>query len=244
MIIIPAIDIKSGKVVRLFKGDFSQDKIYSDDPVAVAENFYNQGIRRLHIVDLDSACDGKSANSEIIKTIALRFKDNEIQVGGGIRDEKIIDDYLNSGVKYLVISTRAYCQPEWFVAQLEKYGDRLILAVDVENGRLKLKGWKQEFDGVYIQYLTAFKNAGLKTVIYTAISCDGTLTGPDIKNFSHFLNHIKHLDLNVMYSGGISCDNDIKELQRFQNQGLMGVIIGKAIYEGKINLIEYLKLTN
>lgn len=236
MIIVPAIDIKSGKVVRLFKGDFSQDKVYSIDPVSVAENFYNQGIRRLHIVDLDSARDGKSTNSDIIKEIALRFKDIEIQVGGGIRNEKIIKDYLNSGVKYLVISTQAYCQPEWFVSQLEKYGNRLILAVDVENGRLKLKGWKQEFEGEYIQYLTKFKNAGLKTVIYTAISCDGTLRGPDIKNFSHFLNNIKHLGLNVIYSGGISCDKDIKELQQFQNLGLMAVIVGKAIYEGKIIL--------
>jgi len=174
----------------------------------------------------------------------LLFRSMEIQLGGGIRDEKVIADYLASGVKYLVISTRAYIEPGWFISQLHRYKDKLILAVDMENGKLKLKGWKQELKGDYLGYLSQFKEAGLKTVIYTVISRDGTLGGPDIQSLSRFLNGIKDLSLEVIYSGGISSYEDIEQLRRFNSQGLKAVIIGKAIYEGKINLIEYFKLTN
>jgi phosphoribosylformimino-5-aminoimidazole carboxamide ribotide isomerase len=236
MIIIPAIDIKSGKVVRLFKGDFSQFKIYSADPVKVAEKFYHQGVRRIHIVDLDAAREGKSGNLDTIKKIASKFKDIEIQVGGGIRSEAVIEDYLNSGIKYLVISTRAYLEPEWFISQLNKYKEKLILAIDVENGRLKLKGWEQELEADYLKYLREFKNVSLKTVVYTAISQDGTLEGPDIDNFSDFLTKVKDLNLEIIYSGGISSNKDIEELKKFIPYGLIGVIVGKAIYEGRIVL--------
>lgn len=238
MLVIPAIDIKEGKVVRLFKGDYLLEKVYSSDPIDVAYRWRKLGARRIHIVDLDGAREGIPKNKRVIKEI-VRFLDIEIEVGGGIREEETISDYLDSKVSYCVIGTKAYLEPDWFKRVLKKFGQKIIIALDIYNGQVRIKGWQESLEKDIIQYLSDFASVGLRTVIYTDISRDGTLSGVNLNSFRQFLKNIEKLDLDVIFSGGVGSYEDLNKIKNLNNEKIFGIIVGKALYEAKIDFKKF-----
>lgn len=241
MLIIPALDIRNGKVVRLFRGDYLKEKIYSEDPLKIALKWEQFGSQKIHIVDLDAAQGGFSRNKDIIKKIAHNLK-IDLELGGGIREESVILEYLNSGIKYLVIGTRAYLDSDWFKEMLKKYSGNIILALDVAAGAIKIKGWKENVDYNFKNFkklLRDFVSYGLKTVIYTDVARDGTLQGPNVDLLEEFLKEVEDLNLELIFSGGLSSREDLKKIKNLGRQKIKGVIVGKALYEGKINLSEF-----
>lgn len=234
MLIIPAIDIQGGQVVRLAQGDFSKRVIYSSEPVEVAKRWQEFGFKRLHIVDLDGAREGLPVNKEVIKEIARELH-IEVEVGGGIRDEQVISEYLDSGVNYLILGTAAFLNPKWFKDLLRDHKGRLLLALDMRDGSLRIKGWERTLNIDVPSYLEEFVRAGLDSLIYTDIARDGTLKGINIFGLQRFLEMIRGLDLKVIISGGISSMEDLKGVKELNDPRIFGAIIGKAFYEGRID---------
>jgi phosphoribosylformimino-5-aminoimidazole carboxamide ribotide isomerase len=234
MLIIPAIDIQDGQVVRLAQGDFSKKVIYSSNPVEVAKRWQEFGFKRLHIVDLDGAREGVPVNKEVIKEIARELH-IEVEVGGGIRDQQVISEYLDSGVNYLILGTAAFLNPKWFKDLLKDYAGRLLLALDMRDGSLRIKGWQKPLNIDVLSYLEEFVKAGLDSLIYTDITRDGTLKGVNIFGLQRFLEMIRDLDVKVIVSGGISSMEDLKGIKELNDPRIFGAIIGKAFYEGKID---------
>ncbi|MDP8216424.1 MAG: 1-(5-phosphoribosyl)-5-[(5-phosphoribosylamino)methylideneamino]imidazole-4-carboxamide isomerase [Candidatus Kaelpia imicola] len=235
MLLIPAIDIRDSKVVRLRKGDFTQSRIYSDNPLNVAWNYKKAFIPRVHIVDLDAALEGNSFNKEIIKRIVSEVG-LEVELGGGIRDEDTIVDYLNTGIKHLIVGTEAYRDTSWFKKMLSKYSQYLILGLDLFEQKIKITGWTETAESDTKSLVSDFIDSGLKSLIYTDISRDGTLEGIDIESLREFLDSIKGLNLNIIVSGGVSGMEDIINLSTVEDSRVEGLIVGKALYEGRISL--------
>lgn len=231
MIIIPAIDIRNGKCVRLVQGDYTKEKVYSTDPVAVAKNWQEQGASYLHVVDLDGAKDGKLVNFEVIKKIVHDLT-IPIQVGGGIRNEKAIKELLSIGVARLILGTVAIENDEETAFILKKYTSRIAVALDVKNGNVMKKGWIESSGKESLAASLKLKKLGAERFIYTDIVKDGTLTEP---NYSAIAQVIKTVNVPLIASGGISTIDAIRKLKTL---GAEGVIIGKAFYEGKIDFKE------
>lgn len=235
MLLIPAIDIRDSKVVRLKKGDFNQSKVYSDDPIDVALNYERVSISRIHIVDLDAALNGVSLNKNIIKEIISKTA-LKVELGGGIRDESTIVDYLDAGVSYLIVGTRAYQDPKWFKDMLSKYSKHLILGLDLSNKNIKISGWTETAVSKTRELVSDFVGAGLNGLVYTDISRDGTLEGVDLDSLKSFLHDIEDLNLNIIVSGGVKGVEDITNISSIKDSRIEGLIIGKALYEGRISL--------
>ncbi len=235
MLLIPAIDIRDSKVVRLRKGDFNQSKVYSYSPLDIALKYQEYSIPRVHIVDLDAALKGSSFNKDIIKNIAVKTS-LEIELGGGIRDEETIMDYLDAGVKHLIVGTKAYKDPKWFKEMLSKYSNQLILGLDLSDKDIKISGWTETAGSKVEELLFEFINAGLKSLIYTDISRDGTLEGIDLNVLNSFLSNIKDLNLNIIVSGGVKNMEDVVNISSIKDVRIEGLIIGKALYENEISL--------
>jgi phosphoribosylformimino-5-aminoimidazole carboxamide ribotide isomerase len=239
MIIFPAIDIKGGKVVRLRQGKFSEVTEYSSDPLATAQHWVSQGAQWLHLVDLDGAQTGEMKNFEIIEKIANEVRPVQIQVGGGIRSKAGIKKLLDSGVGRVILGTKAVEWPgiiEAFPAQ------RIAVSLDCRDGKVTTKGWTSVVDiKAYTFADELVKDYGLRYLIYTDIKTDGMLMGP---NFTALEELLDAVDISVIASGGISDLEDIKKLLSLSKRKphLMGAIIGKALYDGKINLEEALRL--
>lgn len=234
MQIIPAIDIRNGKCVRLFQGDYAKETIYSDSPVNMALKWKKQGAKILHIVDLDGAIDGKPKIANIIKQIieAVRLP---IQVGGGIRGTDLINQLIESGVSKIILSTIVLENPELLKKIVNLYDDNVVVSLDVSKGKLMKKGWLQTSDLDPIQLINKLENTGVKTIIYTDISRDGTLTEPNYKMIDIIRKNTK---MGLIIAGGISSIDQIKKLKAMK---VDGVIIGKALYEGQIILKEVIK---
>jgi len=235
MYIYPAIDIKDGKCVRLVQGDKNQKTIYDDNPVQVALKWESMGAKILHIVDLDGAFYGESNNlkviNEIIDTISI-----PIQIGGGFRTLDKIDGFLsNPKVKRVILGTSAITQPRLLEKALEKHGQRIAVGIDAKSGKVAIQGWIEETEIDFICFAKQLEEKGVRTVIFTDISKDGMLSGP---NFQAIDRMVKETNLNVIASGGISRLEDIKALKEI---GVTGVIIGKALYTGDILLDEALR---
>ena len=237
MLVIPAIDIKDSRAVRLFKGNFDKEKIYSLNPVELANELDSAGIKRIHIVDLDAAKAGAPKNRNIITDIVSSVK-ADIELGGGIRDEQTIIEYLKAGVKYVIIGTKAYLDPDWFKKMLSKYNQNIILAIDVYDGNIKIRGWQESLDKDIFGFLNNFYNQGLKTVIYTDISRDGTLEGINVNSCKKFLEKIDKLSLGVIFSGGIGSEEDFIKVKNLNSGNIIGMIVGKAMYEDRLNIAE------
>jgi phosphoribosylformimino-5-aminoimidazole carboxamide ribotide isomerase len=236
--IIPAIDIIDGKCVRLSEGDFSQKKIYSENPAEIAKEFEQAGIRRLHLVDLDGAKNGKVMNLEVLKSIA-KSTDLIIDFSGGIKSDEDIEMIFDAGASIAGIGSIAVKEPGIFFGWLEKYGNKkLMLGADVRNGKLAINGWQTATEIEIIPFLESYAEKGISQIFCTDISKDGLLTGTGIGLYQEILGHLPAIDL--IASGGVSNIADIDELEE---AGCAGVIIGKAIYEGKIKL-EELNLNN
>lgn len=238
MLIIPAIDLRHGQCVRLIQGDPNRQTVYSKQPVSMARWWQTKGARRLHVVDLDGAFDGKIANLEIIKDIVQSVK-IPVQVGGGIRDIETIEELLQAGADSVILGT-AVCKNKRFLRKaIKNFPDKIIVGIDSKNGYVAISGWKKLTKIKTIDLVNEVESLGARTIICTNISKDGMLTGPDFDSIEILLKVSK---ISIIASGGISNLDDIKKLKEFNNKRLIGVIVGKALYSGKIDLAEAIKI--
>jgi len=238
MLIIPAIDLRGGKVVRLFQGKFNCQKIYSCDPVKVAKHWARQGAKFLHIVDLDGASSGVSKNLDVLEKIIAEVG-MPFEFGGGIRSIQAISKLLKLGAQRVVLGTKAATDLEFLKQAWKKFGERIIVSIDAKDGLVLIKGWNRPASKGALDFAKELKKIGFKQLIYTDISKAGTLAGPNILAIKELL---KATGLNVIASGGVSGLKDLLKLNKLKKQGLSGVIIGKALYEGRFTLVEALKL--
>jgi phosphoribosylformimino-5-aminoimidazole carboxamide ribotide isomerase len=236
MIIIPAIDLKDGKCVRLLQGQKDKETVYSEDPIAMAEQWADYGINLLHIVDLDGAFSGTQSNFPIIQAIKRDVR-VEIEVGGGIRDLATIEKLITLGVDRVIIGTMAVKNPDLFKEACKKFSGKIISGIDARNGKVAIKGWVEDTDKEAIEFGREMEQAGAAGVIYTDISRDGMLSGPNIEATSKI---VENLSIPVIASGGISSLDDIKSLLTINK--LFGAITGKALYTGSLDLKEAVEL--
>lgn len=233
MLIIPAIDIKDGNVVRLFQGELSNKKVYSKDPVKTAKYWVRQGANIIHIVDLDGASSGIIKNLSIVKNITKKIP-IPIQFGGGVRQMDTIKLLLDAGVNRVVLGTKAAEDKNFLKKAFTKFGKKIIVSIDAKDQYVLIKGWQESYKKLHASVLAnTLKETGFKEFIYTDISKDGTLKGPNMKSIKSML---KETGMNIIASGGVSCLNDIYKLKLLEKQGITGIIIGKALYEKKFTL--------
>ena len=235
MELLPAIDLRDGKVVRLFQGDYDQMTVYGDDPAAQAKAFAAAGARNLHVVDLDGAKDGTTANFETIQNI-VRATGLSVEVGGGIRTEERIRRYLDLGVDRCILGTIAVKDFDFTAKMAQKYGKRIAVGVDARDGFVAINGWKELSTEKGVDFCRRLWDAGVQTVIYTDISRDGAEMGTNLELYQE-LSTIK--GLNIIASGGISFESELLELERM---GVWGAILGKALYTGKLDLARAVQL--
>ena len=238
MLIIPAIDIIQGKVVRLHQGDFNKITFYSDEPIKIAMAWQEKGARLLHLVDLEGARDGKLKNKDTIVDIVKNI-DILCEIGGGIRTESDIEFFLNAGAKRVVIGTKALEGNASLGRLVSKYKEKIVVSIDFSGGRVAKKGWQEETDLTPGDCVDMMQEAGVKTIVVTDIRLDGTLKGPNVKRIKEIINS---KDISVIASGGISSIEDIRKLKEIENKNLEGVIVGRALYEGKVKLEEAIKI--
>ncbi len=237
MLIIPAIDLRNGKVVRLFQGKFNWEKIYSSDPVKVAKHWVRQGAKFIHIVDLDGASSGVPKNLEILKKIITQVC-VPLEFGGGVRSIGAISKLLSLGVQRVVLGTRAANDVQFLKKAWKKFGEKIIVSVDVKGTKVLTQGWNCTSAKTILHFTREIKKMGFKQIIYTDISKDGALAGPNISGIKEL---IRETGLNIIASGGVSTLEDLSKLKKLEKQGLAGVIVGKALYEGRFTLAEALK---
>lgn len=239
MIVIPAIDLRGGKCVRLIQGKLEEETVFSDDPVAMAQKWVQAGAKRLHLVDLDGAFAGRPVNLPIIKEIAAAI-DIPVQMGGGVRDIETVSDVLNAGVQWVILGTSAISQPDLVKEAVQRYGDRIICGIDAKDGLVAIRGWADVVEKTAIDLALEMKEVGIKTIIYTDIRRDGMMGGPNIESTQALA---EKTGINIIASGGVSTLQDIINLKAVSASGIAGVITGKAIYTGSIDLAEAMQIT-
>ncbi|MCD6120208.1 MAG: 1-(5-phosphoribosyl)-5-[(5-phosphoribosylamino)methylideneamino]imidazole-4-carboxamide isomerase [Spirochaetales bacterium] len=233
MLIIPAIDIYNSMCVRLTTGNFSKITRYSSDPVETAKQFYNSGAKWIHIIDLDAA-EGKGRNNRRIIGSIREAVPCRIETGGGIRSENDIKEILKTGIDRLILGTVAVKKPELIAEWVKKYGQIFIAGIDAKDGLVRVSGWQEKTEIQDVLLAQELKSRGIRGIIYTNIAKDGLLTGPDIER-THLI--AQKSGLPIVLSGGISSEDDIAEVySNAETKGIVGVIIGKALYEKRINL--------
>lgn len=231
MIIFPAMDIIDGKCVRLYKGDFATSEIVGENPVNTALELKNQGAEYIHMVDLDGALKGFSANLKVIAQVCEALK-MPIQLGGGIRDMATIKKILSVGVTRVILGTAALNNPEFLKSAVKQYGDAIAVGIDAKDGYVAVEGWVNVSKVNYIDFGKEMESIGVKTIIFTDVSRDGTLTGP---NFQQTLKLRDAVKCNIIASGGVK---DIEDINILAKNEVYGVIVGKAIYSGSVMLRE------
>lgn len=232
MVIFPAIDIRGGKCVRLFKGDFSKETVFADRPEEVAAKWQAQGGRFLHLVDLDGALAGRSENLEVIRKI-LDTVDIPVELGGGIRTMENIDKVLAMGVRRVILGSVAVKDPELVREACQKYKDRIVVGIDARDGIVAVDGWGVSGNMAAADLARKMAEAGVRTIIYTDISRDGTLSGVNVKATVRLA---KESGISVVASGGVSSLEDIRALLPYEKDGIEGVIVGKSLYTGSLDL--------
>ncbi len=238
MLIIPAIDLRNGLVVRLFQGKFNQEKVYSSDPVKIAKHWAMAGAKLLHIVDLDGASSGEPKNLKVLKEIISQVGVG-VEFGGGVRSMAVISKLLELGVQRVILGTKAASDAEFLKKAWKKFGEKIIVSIDAKSDKVLTQGWNRKASKTTLGFARELKKIGFKQLIYTDISKDGTLAGPNILGIKKLL---RETGLNVIASGGVSNLKDLVNLNKLKKQGVVGVIIGKALYEGKFTLTEALQL--
>jgi len=233
MILIPAIDLKQGRCVRLRQGRMDDATVFSDDPAAMARQWREQGAQRLHVVDLDGAFDGKPKNADSIQVITAALPDFTVQVGGGIRNTETIQAYLDAGVDYVIIGSQAVRDPDFVKQACRQFPGTVIVGIDVRDGKVAVEGWSQLSTVDAIGFAKQFADDGVQAIVYTDISKDGMMQGV---NVAATLNMARSIPIPVIASGGVSTMADIEALYHVCAEGIMGAIIGRALYEGSIDL--------
>ena len=237
MKIFPAIDIKDKKCVRLIKGNFENKTEYETSPVDQAAKYKNHGFKNLHIVDLDGALTGKTVNLDIIQEIVSKY-DLKIEIGGGVRTLNDIKKYVDTGVEKVILGSAAIKNKEFLKEACKKFKNKIALGLDSKDGNLSVSGWKENLNIKTIDYLKEVNSYGVSRIIYTDINRDGTKAGP---NFEETMKIADKSICPVVISGGVSSIQDIKKAKELSNKNIEGIIIGKAIYDGDINLSELAK---
>ena len=235
MLIIPAIDLKDGQCVRLRQGEMDDATVYGSDPVEMAARWVEQGARRLHLVDLNGAFDGKPVNGEAVMAIAKAYPELPIQIGGGIRSLQTIEQYLEAGVNYVIIGTKAVKEPEFVTEACREFPDSVIVGLDAKNGLVATDGWAEVSEIKATELAKRFEQDGVSSIVYTDISRDGMMQGV---NIDATVEMAKASGLKVIASGGVTNMDDIRALQDVADAGILGAITGRAIYEGQLDLAE------
>ncbi len=232
MLLIPAIDLKDGHCVRLRQGRMEDETIFSDDPVEVAGRWVEAGARRLHLVDLNGAFAGEPVNGGVIQAIAKAYPDLPIQVGGGIRDEKTIQAYLEAGVDFVIIGTQAVKEPEFVARACAAFPGHVIVGLDAKEGMVAIDGWATVTDQEVTELSRRFEQDGVSAIVYTDIGRDGMMTGPNVEATAALANAV---NIPIVASGGITDIGDIEALCKAETANIMGAITGRAIYEGTLD---------
>ena len=235
MLLIPAIDLKDGRCVRLRQGRMEDETIFSDDPVQMAGRWVSAGARRLHLVDLNGAFAGVPVNGAAIRAIAAAYPDLPIQVGGGIRDETTIAAYLEAGVSYCIIGTQAVKDPAFVARACRAFPGHVIVGLDAREGRVAIKGWAEMTEHRVEELARRFEDDGVTAIVYTDIGRDGMMTGPNVAATRALAEAIR---IPVIASGGITNLDDIRALCAVAASGINAAITGRAIYEGTLDFAE------
>jgi phosphoribosylformimino-5-aminoimidazole carboxamide ribotide isomerase len=241
MLLIPAIDIKNGRCVRLRQGQMDQETVYGDDPLEIAKRWVGAGARRLHIIDLDGAIAGKPENADIIHDIAETYPDIPIQVGGGIRNEDTIQTYLDVGVTYVIVGTKAVTTPHFVSDICLEFPSHIIVGLDAKNGKLATNGWSKLSHHGVVDMAKRFEDEGVAAIIFTDIGRDGMMNSINIEATVELCREVT---VPVIASGGISNMDDIRSLCTAAEEGIAGAITGRAIYEGKLDFASAQKLVD
>jgi len=241
MLLIPAIDMKDGKCVRLRQGRMEDETVFGADPVAVARRWVEAGARRLHMVDLNGAFEGKPVNAAAIRSVADAFPDLPIQVGGGIRDEETVQAYLDAGVQYTIIGTKAVSAPHFVNDLCAEFPGHIIVGLDAKDGKVAIDGWSKLSHHSVIDMAQRFEDDGVEAIIFTDIGRDGMMNGVNVESTVELAQAIR---IPVIASGGITTIDDIQALCKVSDEGIMGAITGRAIYEGTLDLAEAQQLAD
>jgi len=237
MIVIPAVDIKGGRCVRLKQGRMSEETVYSDDPVQAAVTWCSKGAERIHLVDLDGAVGGKRFNGEVIREIA-RSVPVPVELGGGIRNLASVEFYLEAGVEWVILGPAAHKDPNLVIEACRKFPGHVMLAIDAREGRVAVEGWTEDTERPAVEVARDFDSQEIAAVIYTDIQRDGMSVGPNVRATGELARALK---TPVIASGGISGLEDIRNVMTLSSQGVMGVITGRALYEGTLDLEEAIR---
>ena len=230
--VIPAIDLKDGKCVRLRQGRADDSKVYSEDPVGMARHWVAEGARYLHVVDLDGAFQGKPAHTAVIAKIVEAI-DIPVEVGGGLRTDEDIRSLLDVGVDRAILGTRAWAQPGVLAELVKHFGGHLAVGIDARDGQVQVKGWTETTAKRAVDLAREVEKSGVGTIIYTDTATDGMLEGPNVRALEDICNAV---GCSVIASGGISAVRDVERLKKLGRTNLIGAIVGKALYEGRVKL--------
>ncbi|MCI0401459.1 MAG: 1-(5-phosphoribosyl)-5-[(5-phosphoribosylamino)methylideneamino]imidazole-4-carboxamide isomerase [Gammaproteobacteria bacterium] len=241
MLLIPAIDIKDGKCVRLRQGRMNDETVYAEDPVAMAKRWVEAGARRLHVVDLNGAQAGRPVNMEIVRSIVESCANLPVQVGGGIRDEDTIQTYLDAGVTYVIIGTKAVTEPHFVANMCLQFPGHIIVGLDVRDGKLALDGWSKLSHHDVADVAQRFEEDGVSAIIFTDIGRDGMMTG---LNIDATVALARQVNVPVIASGGITNLDDVRALCQVAEEGIEGAIAGRTIYEGTLDFTEAQQLAD
>ena len=233
MLIIPAIDLKDGVCVRLKQGIMDQSTVFSDNPAAMACQWVQEGARRLHLVDLNGAFAGAPVNQEVVNAITSNYPDLPVQIGGGIRDMQTIETYLNSGVNWVIIGTQAVKNPDFVSQACREFPDKIMVGLDARKGLVATEGWSKMSNIKATELAKRFDQDGVKSIIYTDINRDGMMSGVNIEET---LGMARASSIPIIASGGITNMSDIEALKEISDEGIIGAITGRAIYEGTLDL--------
>jgi len=237
VILYPAIDIRDGHAVRLTQGDYGRETVYDDDPVDAARRWLDQGARALHVVDLDGARTGEPQNLDHVRRIAAEAEVT-VQLGGGLRDGEAVAAALDSGADRVVLGTAALAEPQLVAALADEHGERIVVGVDARHGHVAVEGWGRETAATPAQTVADLAARGVRTFVFTPVEVDGTLGGPDLEDLEEVSQAAAEAGAGLIYSGGVGSLDDLRELRTRELEPLVGVIVGRALYEERFTVTE------